>query len=138
MERLQRIRVEISEDEHAQLIKRLRNTPTDLDPRRTDIGEWRKGRIYFHALQDLTLAAEPVLSDKDLEDMTLCQACFVKDFDMYFSGFPEDETEMLEVFQAIFSVGTSFEWQTDHERVRSLRRIFADLDKQRIRPWVVE
>ncbi len=133
------LKVEIDEQQHVQLLARLRNTSTDLDDRR-QVVEWRRGNIYFHPLQDLRviLSARSVLSKMRPDFIPGAQACFVKDFDLYFSGFPEEEVAMRRLFDEIFDVGTSFEWQTDLTRVRDLERVFTALDDEKIRPWVEE
>ncbi|MBI2327088.1 hypothetical protein HYU92_02110 [Candidatus Curtissbacteria bacterium] len=120
---------------------RLRNRPTDLDDRR-GVVTWRRSSIYFHALQDLRLVdfarrAHDGEEGKELPELVQnAQACFVKDFDIYFAGFPKEETAMSSLFQEIFDTGTSFEWQNDLERVEGLEEAFSELYREQIRPWV--
>ncbi|MBI2327098.1 hypothetical protein HYU92_02160 [Candidatus Curtissbacteria bacterium] len=119
---------------------RLRNRPTGLDDRRAVV-TWRRSSIY-HPLQDLRLVnfarrAHDGVEGEELPELVQdAQACFVKDFDLYLAGFPKEETEMFSLFQEIFDTGTSFEWQTDLERVEGLEYAFSQLDREKIQPWV--
>lgn len=53
------------------------------------------------------------------------------------TDFPsEEEIEMKNLFQEIFEAEVSFNWRTDLEKVRILERLFTELDREIIRPWV--
>lgn len=142
LEQLSRLKVDMDPVEHDRFLTRLRSQSTDLDGRREIEEPWKRGAIYFHPLQDLKLATDRITTEKldDLDpDHTIgLQACFVQDLDMYFYGFPEEEVEMRGVFQEIFDVGTSFEWEYNLERTVALKGAFTRLNQEVIRPWVIE
>lgn len=139
---ISQLRGQVSEQERNALVAELRSTKSDLDGRRV-IDKWRRGAIYFHSVQDLSTAVTYLNTMKGLiskqkmqEALKSSQACFVKDLDYYFQGFPADQTEMREVFQAVFETGTSVRWNEDEAFVRSLHHVYQVLDENVIRPWV--
>ena len=141
---ISQLRGQMSEQERNALVVELRATKSDIDGRRV-IDEWRRGVIYFHSVQDLSTAVVYLNTMKGLispdkmgEVLKSSQACFVKDLDFYFEGFPADQTDMREVFQAVFETGTSVRWNDDEEFVRGLHHAYQALDETVIRPWVNE
>src|SRR3989338_6972473 len=113
----------ISDDARDELLADLRVYPSGIDGRRTT--EWKRGNIYFHALQD-TLAAEAIFrgtfvrysDDEQIDYLKSSQACFTQDLDKYLAEFPKEEDEkMKELFELIFKVGTSKYWTEDQELV---------------------
>lgn len=117
------------------IMSALRTTWTDIDDRREPKTEWKRGNIYFHALQD-TLFAARMARPTNLDMIRRSQACFVKDLDDYVQRFPETEDpEMKELFQTVFDVGTCVFWDQDREFIKGFDRAFWELDEQVIRPW---
>lgn len=118
-----------------EIVASLRATRTDLDSRREPKTEWKRGNIYFHALQD-TLFAARMARPTDHKVIREVQACFVKDLDDYIERFPADEDpKMKQLFQTVFDAGTSIYWDQDREFIKRFDKAFWELDKQVIRPW---
>lgn len=131
LEHIEQLERPINPEERSSLLSVLRNIPTDIDDKRGV--EWKRGSIYFHALGDTFFAARMADNPRSIRGS---QVCFVKDLDEYLAGFPQEESEMFSLFQKIFDIGTSAYWDQDIELVKDLYRIFDELDKKLIRPWV--
>lgn len=130
-----RIIEKISEPEaRAEIVASLRMTTTDIDNRRTT--DWKRGNIYFHALQDTEFAAiEAHPTDYDV--IRENQACFVKDLDDYIEKFPpQEDPEMKQLFQTVFDVGTSAYWDQDRKFIERFHKVFSELNERVIKPWV--
>ena len=140
VDELRQLERPIRQDARSSLLADLRNYPTDIDGRRSI--KWERGNVYFHALQD-TLYADGVFrgtmvrcGKEGLNYLKSSQACFVKDLDQYLAGFPEEESEMRQLFELIFKVGTSAYWEDHKELLIGLNRLYWTLDREVIRPWV--
>lgn len=138
IDRVKQIARPITEEARFALVTDLRATPSDIDGRRT--APWKRGNIYFHSLQDIQFASSRnlawELSPKDSNKYRKgSQACFVKDLDYYFAGFPPDETEMRQLFQTVFDTGTSAYWHRDTALIDDLNKLYWEMDEEVIRPW---
>ena len=136
--KLKQLERPISQDARASLLTDLRAQPTEMDSvRPTSPDFWTRGGVYLHSMQD-TLFVHGVFAENmgGLEYVRPCHACFVKDLDYYLWHFPQGETEMRKIFDAVFRVGTSAPWENDKELVLGLHRIYWTLDTEVIRPWV--
>lgn len=127
----------LTPEERTGIVTSLRTTQTDIDSNREPKTEWKRGNIYFHALQD-TLFAARMASPTDYDVVRKVQACFVKDLDDYIERFPpQEDPEMKQLFQTVFDVGTSTYWDQDREFIKQFDEAFWKLNEQVIRPWVL-
>src|SRR3989344_3071861 len=115
----------ITDYDRQALLADLRSYPTDIDEGRSEYKGWKKGNVYFHALEDVrfakTIYGNDTLHTRLGKYLKSSQACFVKDLDLYLATFPGDESqEMRETFELIFRVGTSAYWDKDRELVTDL------------------
>lgn len=98
---------------------------------------WKKGNIYFHALQDLKLAGFVQASPDDSRDtIGYAQSCYFKDLSKYLELIPTEESSMRPLFENLLVLGTSFDWKESPEGVNALKKQFASVDKEVIHPWV--
>lgn len=125
----------ISEAQRAEILATLRATHTDLDDRREPKTVWRRGNIYFHSLEDTNFANWSINQERH-DVIRRVQACFVKDLDDYIERFPESEdSQMRQLFQTVFDVGTSVYWDHDMSFLKDFDKLYWELDKKVIRPW---
>jgi len=117
----------IPDDRRASLLADLSHIPTDIDGRRNI--EWKRGNIWFHSIQDTTIAAMKTNRNKPY-NLGIHQACFVKDLDLYIPELPEEEAAMRELFQTIFEVGTSDYWDQNPELPARLNEAYWDVSNQ--------
>lgn len=127
----------LTPEARTEIVASLRTTQTDIDSSREPKIEWKRGRIYFHALQD-TLFAARMADPTDHDVIREVQACFVKDLDDYIERFPpQEDPEIKQLFQTVFDVGTSTYWDQDREFIIRFDKAFWELNKQVIEPWTL-
>lgn len=126
-------RKQIPQGERPAFVTVLRTRPDRLEGRSET--EWKRGNIYFHALQDLLFSEIP---DVQKEEIQAAQGCFVRDIDQYLAGLPLHEERMRNLIEAILETGTSFVWEEDLSSVSRLHNLFKMADQETIRPWVNE
>lgn len=125
-------RKQIPQDLRPAFLKMLRSRP-DVLTKEDRTMKWKRGAIYFHAIQDLIYSTEQGVLREGIQES---QACFAKDLDQFMEGLPLQEAKIHPLIQTIFDVGTSFVWEDDLPAVGRLHDLFQRADREIIRPWV--
>lgn len=132
IERFRALEIPTTPQERASVIANLRNMETPLSGRPQ--AEWKKINIWFHSLQDVTLAkAGRVHIPSD--SLRTVQACFVEDLDLYLAGLPQEESEMRRLFEAILVTGTSQYWDLERGLPSAMSEVYWDASRRLITPW---
>lgn len=130
---IQALIVPTPEDRREALLADLWATHVKPDDR--PMADWSRRNIWYHSLQDVTLAAAMIQGGYP-ENSKEAQACFAQDLVPYIPSLPDGAVEMRILLQAILDAGTSESWGVDTQLPVKLSTLYWDAADQVIRPWV--